>query len=247
MNRYFMSDKGVHDGHRARLRQRYIDNSLDAFADHEVVELLLTYSIPRRDVNALAHKVLDTFGSFSAMADASVDELCKIDGISVNSAVLLSMISQLSKRYVKDQNKGKLFLNNTSAVFAFGQSLYHGEKYERFYILCLDSKCKLIKAVDMGEGTIDGVTVYPRLVVERCLNVGAHSVIIMHNHPSGDPQPSNQDLEMTRDITNALSAIDIRVYDHVIISFDKCFSFNHAGLIKNGVVQQARRAAEIKK
>lgn len=124
-----MSEKCSHEGHRERLRQRYIDASLDAFADHEVIELLLTYSIPRRDVNELAHRVLDTFGSFSAVADASVDELCTIKGISQNSAVLLSLISRLSKRYELDRIREKQFLNSTGAVFKYGQSLYQGIKY----------------------------------------------------------------------------------------------------------------------
>lgn len=245
-----MTDKevSIHNGHRQRLRERYMEGGLDAFADHEVLELLLTYSIPRRDVNELAHKVLDNFGSFSAVADSTVDQLSSVDGISQNSAVLLSMISQLSKRYVQDQIKKRLYLNNTAAVCEFAQSLYHGEKNEKFYLLCLDSKCKLIKAIPLASGTIDTVTIYPRLVMERSLNVGAQSVIIVHNHPSGDPNPSNQDIDMTKAIVNALNAIDIRVYDHVIVSFNGCFSFNHSGILNGtGVVVEKRRAAEIKK
>ena len=242
-----MQEKGLHDGHRQRLRQRYIDSSLDAFADHEVIELLLTYSIPRRDVNALAHRVLERFGSFSAVADATVDELCQIDGISQNSAVLLSLISQISRRYSLDQNKAKHKFTNTETVFRYGQSLYHGVRYEKFYILCLDSKCNLIKAVPISEGTIDAVTIYPRLVIERCLNVGAQSVIIMHNHPSGDPRPSTQDVEMTKNIVTALNAIDIKVYDHVIVSYNECFSFKHEGLIRSGEVSGIKRVAEIKR
>lgn len=242
-----MSEKCSHEGHRERLRQRYIDASLDAFADHEVIELLLTYSIPRRDVNELAHRVLDTFGSFSAVADASVDELCTIKGISQNSAVLLSLISRLSKRYELDRIREKQFLNSTGAVFKYGQSLYHGIKYECMYLLCLDSKCKLLRTVELAKGTIDSVTVYPRLVVEKCLSAQAHSVILMHNHPSGDPTPSRQDVEMTRDIVKALNTIDVRVYDHVIISPEHCFSFNHSGIIQNGEVAELRRAAEIKR
>ncbi len=242
-----MQEKGIHDGHRQRLRQRYIDGSLDAFADHEVIELLLTYAIPRRDVNALAHEILDKFGSFSAVADASVDELCNVCGISQNSAVLLSLISQLSRRYSLDQTKAKHQFTNTETVFRYGQSLYHGVKYERFYILCLDSKCNLIKPVLVSEGTIDAVTIYPRLVVEKCLNVGAQSVILMHNHPSGDPRPSNQDIEMTKNIVNALNAIDIRVFDHIIVSYSECFSFKHQGLIKGNEVAALRKAAEIKR
>ena len=185
-----MSEKCSHEGHRERLRQRYIDASLDAFADHEVIELLLTYSIPRRDVNELAHRVLDTFGSFSAVADASVDELCTIKGISQNSAVLLSLISRLSKRYELDRIREKQFLNSTGAVFKYGQSLYQGIKYECMYLLCLDSKCKLLRTVELAKGTIDSVTVYPRLVVEKCLSARLTALYLCTITPAETRRPA---------------------------------------------------------
>ena len=116
-----MKEKGIHDGHRQRLRQRFIDCSLDAFSDHEVLELLLTYAIPRRDVNELAHKILDHFGSFSAVLDASVEELSQVDGISTHSAVLLSLFALVAQRYMLDRNKDRLHISNIAALFEFGK------------------------------------------------------------------------------------------------------------------------------
>lgn len=228
-----MKEKGIHDGHRQRLRQRFIDCSLDAFSDHEVIELMLTYAIPRRDVNELAHRVLDHFGSFSAVLDASVEELCRVEGISTNSAVLFSLHAQVAKRYMMDRNKERLQINNIMSVFEFGKSLYSNNKYERFYIICLDTKCRLIKEVNVGDGTIDTAIVHPRIVVEKCLNHSAHGVILMHNHPSGDPTPSRQDIEMTDKIVEALKGVEIRVYDHMIIGGENFFSFRHTGMLKN--------------
>jgi len=227
-----MQEKGIHDGHRKRLRQRFIDCSLDAFSDHEVFELILTYSIPRRDVNELAHKLLDHFGSFSGVFNASVDELVQVEGISTNSAVLISLFAQVTGRYTKDMSKDRFQINNVKSVFEFGKTLYTSNKYERFYVICLDSKCRLIKAVSVAEGTIDSAVVYPRIVLEKCLTYNAHGVILMHNHPSGDPSPSRKDVEVTESIAKALHNIGIRVYDHMIIGNDKFYSFNHNGIMK---------------
>ena len=239
--------KGLHDGHRARLRKRFIDNGLDAFADHEILELILTYCLPRKDVNELGHIILNEFGSLSNVFDASYDELINIKGLSEHSAVLISMFPQLVTRYLESKSSHKQSLSNTKSVFEFGRNLYHGAKYEKMYILCLDSKCRHIRALPISDGTIDTLTIYPRVIIEQCLLNRAHGAIIMHNHPSGDPHPSVQDVNITKTLVEAFNSVQIRVYDHVIITYDECFSFNHNGLIKNGEVSELRRAAEIKK
>ena len=190
---------------------------------------------------------MNEFGSLSNVFDASYDELIKIKGLSEHSAVLISMFPQLVSRYFENKCESKLCLSNTKTVFEYGRNLYHGAKYERLYILCLDSKCKLIRAVPIADGTIDTLTIYPRVIIEQCLLNRAHGVIIMHNHPSGDPYPSVQDINITKTLIETLNAVQIRVYDHIIITYDQCFSFNHNGLIRNGEVSEQRRAAEIKK
>lgn len=238
-------DQQAHMGHRARLRARYCECGLDAFADHEVLELLLTYAIPRRDVNELAHMLLNRYGTFADVAHAPIEDLMQVEGIGENAAVLLSLIAPLAKRYAAAHGREALKLKSFEAASFYIKTLFYGERYEVFYMICLDAKYGLIQPVELARGSLSEVQIYPRIVVERALNLNTHSVLLAHNHPSGDPAPSRADVNVTQIIVNALASVDIPVIDHIIAAGEKTFGFSQHGLFEPAQQDSDARAAEL--
>jgi DNA repair protein RadC len=221
----------MHEGHRQRIRRRVIEGGLDSFEPHQILELLLFYSIPRKDTNEIAHKLIDRFGSLSGVFEADIPELCKIKGISENSAVLLSVIPSLARIYSKDRWGDKPELDSSSKAGKYTINLFTGKNYECFYLIALDAQKRVQYAAQVHEGTINEAPIYPRLLVETALRHQANSVLIAHNHPGGSLKPSSADLEATKRIINALNAIDISVVDHIIVAGDKYFSFAEKGIL----------------
>jgi len=217
--------KNFHEGHRERMKKRFIENGLDDFEDHQVLELLLFFSIPRRDTNEIAHRLILTFGSISNVFEAHPKDLQKVDGIGENSSVLISLISQISRRYLSDKNKKKIFLRDVQSAAEYIKSLFVGRKNEVFYIICLDTQLNVIHDVPLFEGTVKEAIVYPRRVVEIALRYNASSVILAHNHPGGSTRPADDDVKTTQKIVNALSTVSVKVNDHFIIAGDNFFSF----------------------
>ncbi len=215
----------MHKGHRDRVKNRFLNEGLDHFEDHQVLEFLLFYSIPVRDTNELAHTLIRRYGSLSAVFEADVEDLMTVPGIGKNSAVLLSLIPSLSRRYFKDKWGDKPQLNSSSKAGEYLISLFAGRSYEFFYLICLDAQNRVNHAALIHEGTIDQAAVYPRLIVEAALRHQSHSVILSHNHPGGTLRPSASDIEVTKIIKNALDPISIRVIDHIIVAGDRYFSF----------------------
>lgn len=215
----------MHKGHRDRVKNRFLNEGLDHFEDHQVLEFLLFYSIPVRDTNELAHTLIRRYGSLSAVLEADVEDLMTVPGIGKNSAVLLSLIPSLSRRYFKDKWGDKPQLNSSSKAGEYLISLFAGRSYEFFYLICLDAQNRVNHAALIHEGTIDQAAVYPRLIVEAALRHQSHSVILSHNHPGGTLRPSASDIEVTKIIKNALDPISIRVIDHIIVAGDRYFSF----------------------
>ena len=221
----------MHEEHRQRVKKRFIEEGLDSFEPHQILELILFYSIPRKDTNEIAHELIDRFGSLSKVFEADITELCKIKGIGENSAVLLSIIPSLARIYSKDKLGDKPELDTSSKAGRYAINLFMGMQYECFYLIALDAQKRVIYAAKVHEGTIHEAPVYPRILVETALRHHANSVLLAHNHPGGSLKPSSADLEATKRIVNALNAIDISVVDHIIVAGDKYFSFAEQGLL----------------
>lgn len=227
---------GIHDGHRDRLRERYTEHGLDTFNDLNVLELLLFYAIPRRDTNELAHALLDHFGTLDAVFDASIRQLEEVPGIGHNAALLINLIPQLGRRYAISRTGVVDVFDSARAASRYFIPRLGSEKEERVMLLCLNPQKQLVSAVHLAKGVVNGVSLNTRLVVETALKYRASSVILAHNHPSGNAMPSIDDEMITRKIRDALKLVDIALDDHLIIAGQNYFSFEAAGLLylKNG-------------
>jgi DNA repair protein RadC len=221
----------MHEGHRERMKQRFLNEGLDHFSQHQVLELLLFYTIPRRDTNPLAHKLVKRYGSLVGVLEAGYEDLMTVKGVTRNTAIFLSMIPHLCRRYLNEKQGEKPQLNSSAKAGEYVKSFFHGRVYEVFYVICLDSQNRVNHAALVHEGTIDSAPVYPRLIVETALRHKAAAIILAHNHPGGSLKPSAADLDATRKIQNACEAISIRVVDHIIVAEDEYFSFADKGLI----------------
>ena len=224
-------EKKIHEGHRKRVKARFIAEGLDHFEDHEVLELLLFYCIPMKDTNELAHKMIREFGSLAGIFEADPKDICKRCGVSENTAILLSLIPPVSRRYIQGKWSTKTILSSSSLAGEYAISLFVGRIYEAFYLICLDAQNRINNAALVHEGTINEASVYPRVIVETALRHQANSVILAHNHPGGTLRPSHADLEVTKKISSVLAAISIYVSDHIIVAGEQYFSFAENGLL----------------
>ncbi len=222
---------GIHAGHRSRVRNRFILEGLDAFEEHEVLELLLFYCIPRRDTNELAHRMIKEFGSLAGLFEAEPEEIKKRCKVSANTAILIALIPSLARKYFTIKWGDRPQLNSSTKAGEYATSLFAGRTYEAFYIICLDSQNRVNYAALVQEGTLTEAPVYPRLVVEAVLRHRASSAILAHNHPGGSLQPSKADIEVTSRVEKALETISVKVVDHIIVAGDRYFSFKENGLL----------------
>lgn len=220
-----------HAGHRERLRARFAQSELTGFAPHEALELLLTFAIPRRDVNPLAHQLLRHFGSFPRVLEAGVEELQLVPGMGKSAATLLALLLPLFRLYrqglVEEQEKS----SGQTDLLALCQALLMGEKVERFHVLALDRKGKLLGHSRVSSGDEGETAVYPRLIVQALLRFGAGACVLAHNHPSGLLQPSRADISLTQALAQMMRPLDILLHDHVIVGGDGVFSFAREGLL----------------
>jgi len=224
-------EKTLHEGHRQRVKMRFITEGLDAFDDHQVIEMLLFFCIPMKDTNELAHKMIREFGSLAGLLEADPKDICKRCGVSENTSILISLIPSLSRKYLKGKWGEKPVLNSSSKAGEYVVSLFTGRIYEAFFVLCLDAQNRVNYAALVHEGTINEAPVYPRLIVEAALRHQANSVILAHNHPGGSLQPSVADIDVTKKIVIAIEALSIKVVDHIIAAGDKYYSFAEKGLL----------------
>ncbi len=221
----------MHEGHRSRLRKRFLEEGLDHFEDHEIIELLLSYALPRKDTNPIAHELMNKYGSLSGVLEADPKELRNSKGLGAYSAILLTLIPNLTRRYLKDKWGEKPTLNSSEKAGNYLVDLLAGRNYEVFYVLCLDNQNNLIYPALVHEGTINQAPVYPRIIVETALRHKANSVILAHNHPGGSLVPSKADIQATEKIKNALTAIEIAVLDHIIVGNDGYISLASKGIL----------------
>ncbi|MEM1289528.1 MAG: DNA repair protein RadC [Pseudomonadota bacterium] len=209
--------KPHYHGHRERLRERFREAGAEALADYELLELLLFRSIPRRDTKQLAKQLIDRFGSLGAVLQAPVAQLCEVPGIKINTATDLHLVSAAAAAMHRGDIAQRDVLSSWSAVIDYCRSEMAHQSVEQFRILFLDKKNQLLRDEVQQSGTVDHTPVYPREVVKRSLELGASAIILVHNHPSGDPTPSSADITMTREIMAAAEPLGVNVHDHLIV------------------------------
>jgi DNA repair protein RadC len=218
-------------GHRARLRQRLLEQGADALADHELVEYLLMLAIPRRDTKPLAKALIARFGSFGALLSADWAELAHVKELSETSIAALKIAQAAALRLLKQEASTRPLLASWQALLDYLRADMAHLAVERVRVLHLNARNMLLRDDHMGDGSIDEAAIYAREVVKRAVTLGSTSLILVHNHPSGSPEPSRQDIAVTRQIVEATRAIGVAVHDHIIISAQGHSSMRTMGLI----------------
>jgi len=235
-----------HAGHRKRLRDRFCANGLDGFAPHETLELILSYAIPRCNVNPLAHQLLKRFGSLHNTLDASVEELQQVEGIGEYAAVLISLFAAVAAKYEESREMEMPVVRNRGDMERHCIRLLKGCREEHFYVVCLNGQMEVLADALIARGSIGEVKTYPRIVAETALRYNAHSVILCHNHPGGTVIPSAADMETTANLISMLNMLEIRLIDHIIVAGGAAMSMNDEGLIQtqtSGYAIERNRAA----
>lgn len=208
----------MHEGHRQRLRDRFLQEGLEGFQPHEVLELLLCYAIPQKNVNPLAHALLSHFGSLHGVFDATPEQLMQVEGIGPYAAAFLNLMMPLYRRIDLSRMGPKPRLQTRRDAQAYCLNLLSHLTHEHFYLLALDAQMQLLGTVLIGKGSLSEVPAYPRLAVEAAIKHNAHSVLLCHNHPGGSADPSDADLQATFHLTQVLEGIDVLVIDHLIVA-----------------------------
>ena len=219
----------VHKEHRQRLRKQFLDGGLKNFTEYQILELLLFYVIPRQDTNPTAHALIERFGSLSKVLDAPIYELEKVKGVGPNAALLLRLITEVSKSYVLDRTQKERAMNSMEDCCEYLKYCFVNKRVEAVYMLCLDAKCKMLSCKEVGVGSVNSANVPIRRIVEMALAENATSVILAHNHPSGDARPSTEDISTTRRVAAALSMVDVILADHIIVADDDYVSLTQSG------------------
>jgi len=232
-----MTDKTKphHIGHRARVKEKFVKsvekNSASSLHDYELLEIILFAASPRGDVKPLAKDLIAQFGSLALVLSATITELQQIDNLSQGGVVAIKSTQEAAFRLVGSEIKERTAIQSWKALLSYCRATMSYNKTEQFRIFFLDKKQKIISDEQQQQGTVDHTPVYPREVVKRALELGASSIILAHNHPSGDPRPSKADVEMTKQIMQAAAPLGIMIHDHVIIGGKEHYSFAANGLI----------------
>ena len=225
-------------GHRERIKEKFLKNGIDGFAEYEILELLLTYCIPRKDTKPIAKELLNKFKSLDNIFKADFDKLSAIDGLGKNSIVFLKLIGDLPSIIYKDELKNKklvdketLKISNKDILLKYLRNKIGYEEIEKFYVLYLSSSNEVIEFEENSVGTLDRSSVYPREIYKKIINLNAKSVILAHNHPSNNITPSKCDIELTNEIAKGLKNFGALLIEHIIITKNSYFSFLEEGLI----------------
>ena len=226
-----MDDKPHHIGHRKRLRERFMAAGEEALPDYELLELVLCQAIPRGDVKPLAKALLKRFGGFAEVISAEPQRLAEVRGVGEAVIATLKVVQAAAIRLSRNRIMGRPVISSWDALLDYCQASMAYSSTEQFRILFLDRKNALIADEVQQKGTVDHTPVYPREVVKRALELGASALIMVHNHPSGDPTPSGADIDMTRQVIEAGKPLGIAVHDHVVVGKGAYTSFKSLGLI----------------
>lgn len=214
----------IHEGHRQRLKDRFRREGLDNFDELYVLELLLFYCIPRKDTNPIAHRLLEQFGSLTAVLEASPEELEKVEGINKTTSTFLSLITQVGRYYQVRRAEPGDILRTSDQCGNYLMPYFFGRDTETVFMLCLDAKCKVICCKKVGEGNVNSANIPIRRVVEMALSANATSVVLAHNHPSGLALPSADDVQTTLRVSAALETVEIALADHIVVCGDDFIS-----------------------
>lgn len=224
-------NENVHGGHRQRLKNRFLVDGLKNFEDHQILELLLFYCIPRQDTNHIAHALMDHFdNSLSRILEAPPMELKKVPGVGDSVATYLSLLNAFYRYYDTNHDSDGEILDDLNKCGKYLISRFRSRRIETICLLCLDAKCKLLCCREIGEGSVNSAAVPIRRIVEIALNYNASSVILAHNHPSGIALPSPEDHLTTRQLAFALSAVDVTLADHMVFADNEFVSMRQSGL-----------------
>jgi len=220
------------EGHRKRLREKFLKAGLQGLLDYEIIELLLTLGTPRKDCKRQAKDLIKRFKSVRGVLEAEREEIEEVKGIGPHNIFGLKLMHEVARFFLREKMMSKPACHSSKEVFDY---LYHAlrdVKKEMFKVMLLDSKNQIIEEKTFFEGTVDSSAVYPREIIKQALRYGACSLIFVHNHPSGDPEPSLNDKEITKELVLVSSLLQIRVLDHIIIGDNRYFSFADKGLIE---------------
>ncbi len=212
------SDGGIHAGHRQRMKERFLAGDLDGFSDHEVIEVLLFWAIPRRDTNELAHRLIERFGSFKAVFDADYDDIRTVEGIGDNAAMMIKFFVSSWRRYALADTEPTFVYDTVEKIGDYAVRLYVGVAVEKLYAMFFDNKMKLLDTVMISEGAVNAVQIPTRMIVEKAFKKNAASVVLIHNHPNGTPFPSEDDMRVSNRLRDLLFDVNIKMIDHVIVS-----------------------------
>ena len=210
----------MHEKHRERVKSRFITSGLDDFAPHNVLELLLFYAIPQKDTNPLAHELINRFGSFAGVLDASVEELMTVDGIKENAAIYLKMFTSVFRVYEQSENQQNICYDTLEKIVKYAKTQFVGLTHERVYAMLLNNSLQILDCFMVSEGTVNSAPVVPRIIMQKALRLEASSLVLMHNHPKGIAVASPDDLRMTRVMEQACNVMGIYFLDHLIIAGD---------------------------
>lgn len=220
----------IHDGHRSHMREKFLKTGLDGMQEHEVLELLLFYCIPRKDTNATAHNLINRFGTVAKVLDAPIRELKKVEGIGDNAALFLQIVKALSRHYYISSNLSNQALTTYEACGEYLIPYYVGVKSEVVMLLCLDAKCMVLDCIKVSEGNVNSAEVPIRKIVDLALSTNATSVVLAHNHPSGVALPSREDVLTTIRVAKALQFVNVALSDHILIADDDYVSLTLSNL-----------------
>ncbi|TWI71597.1 DNA repair protein RadC [Desulfobotulus alkaliphilus] len=236
-----MDEKSTQEGHRRRLRQRFRESGLAGFQDHEVLELLLTLSTPRKDCKGMAWELLNQFKTLPAVFEAGFADLCAVKGIGETNAIPIKLVKAAADRFLKQRIKGREVLGTPQAVLDYLYLELRESSREVFMVMFLDVKNRLLETEKLFQGSLSASPVYPREVLRSVLAHQAASVILVHNHPSGDTEPSREDYAITRRLVHTLAPVNVTVHEHLIIGSNRHYSFAEQGVIR-AMYEEVRQA-----
>ena len=225
--------KHSHTGHRQRVKSKALEAGIEHWPYHEVLELVLMYSVPYKDVNPLAHTLIEVFGSFGAVLDAGYEELIKVDGVGHETALFLSLLPDFFVKYTASKNVDSVVLDTSKKLVNYFRTIDRIRNNERFYIFCLNAQKKLVKRVSFNADIISAVSVPLTDFSQKVAFAANRSVIIMHTHPNGNPNPTEADIDSTKRMIKAASAVGVKIDDHIIVTNNEYYSFGDNGIMKN--------------
>ena len=228
-----VKEKQPHEGHRQRLKQRFLNDGFDSFEPHNVLEMALFYCFSRRDTNELAHELLNRFGSIAGVCEAPFESLCQVPGIGREAAIYLKMLPEFARMYMQSKQAQKVLITSPESAVAFFEPRFIGRTNEVFMAAFLNARGELLSWGIISEGSDTSVVLDVKAVTRRAFSQNAYAVVVAHNHPNGFAVPSAQDIKMTDELAIALSSVDIKLCDHIIFSRDE-----HIRMARN---QKAKR------